>query len=125
MNSLLPLTRKLGQLAALAYLFIPLAVAQQPTVRTGIVLDGPSDQNNRLLQIFEGEIAVLLEDEFDVQVPPQKRLVADWTAAGVKHVVDRLLSDADVDHVVALGILGPMTSAEEGPCPSLSLARSS
>ena len=117
MNILLPLTRKLGLLTALACLFIPLAVAQQPTVRIGIVLDGPSDQNERLLQIFEGEIAVLLEDEFDVQFPPQKRLVADWTAAGVKHVVNRLLSDADVDHVVTLGILGSNDVCRRGPLP--------
>ncbi len=106
MNILLPLTRKLRQLAALACLFVPLAAAQQPTVRIGIALDGPSDQNDRLLQIFEGEIAVLLEDEFDVQFPTEKRLVADWTAAGVTQVVDQLLSDDDVDHVVTLGILG-------------------
>ena len=117
MNILPPLTRKLRQLAALAFLFVPLAAAQQPTVRIGIVLDGPSDQNDRLLQIFEGEITVLLEDEFDVQFPARKRLVADWTAAGVKHVVDQLLSDDDVDHVVTLGILGSNDVCRRGPLP--------
>ena len=122
MNNLLPLTRKLGQLAALACLFVFLAAAQQPTVRIGIVLDGPSDQNDRLQRIFETEIAVLLEDEFDVQFPPQKRLVADWTAAGVQGVVDRLLSDPDVDHVVTLGILGSNDVCRRGPLPKPAFA---
>ncbi len=117
MNIVVRLTQNLRQLALLALLVAPLSLAQQPAVRIGVVLDGPSNQNDRLLRTYVEEIRILLEDEFEVQFPAAKQVVGDWTASGTKHIVDQLLSDPDVDHVLTLGLLGSNDVCRRGPLP--------
>ncbi len=78
--------------------------AQVP-VRFGIVLDGPSEQNAQIVETFQAEILGVLEGEFDASFSPARILTSDWTASGVRAVLDRLLSDPDVDQVLALGVL--------------------
>lgn len=95
---------------ALALPFLATAVHAQrasglPRVRIGIAMDGPWERNEELRLLFEKEIRDLLEGEFDVQFPEKYRLVADWSAAGVKAALDRLLAAPDVDLVLALGVL--------------------
>ncbi|MCZ6878326.1 MAG: TolC family protein, partial [Acidobacteria bacterium] len=82
-----------------------LTLAQAPVVRIGVALDGPSERNVGVRSVFEREIGIMLEEEFNVQFPPEKRLEADWTAAGVQAVIDRLLADPEVDLLLALGVL--------------------
>ncbi|MCZ6485840.1 MAG: hypothetical protein O6826_09090, partial [Acidobacteria bacterium] len=82
-----------------------LTLAQAPVVRIGIALDGPSERNVGVRSVFEREIGIMLEEGFNVQFPPEKRLEADWTAAGVQAVIDRLLADPEVDLLLALGML--------------------
>jgi outer membrane protein len=115
MSILPPLIRQLGRLAVLVCLCVLAASAQQSAVRIGMVLDGPAEQNTRLLEIFEEEITVLVEGEFQVEFPAAKQLVADWTAAGIVGAVDGLLSDPDVDYSVMLGILGSNEVSRRGP----------
>ncbi len=117
MSILAPLIRQLGRLAVLVCLCVLAASAQQSAVRIGMVLDGPAEQNARLLEIFEYEITVLVEGEFQVELPAAKQLVADWTAAGIAGAVDGLLSDPDVDYIVTLGILGSNDVSRRGPLP--------
>ena len=122
MNNPVWLTRKLWQLLLLACLAVSIAPAQQSVLRIGIVLDGPSDRNDQIRQIFEEEITVLLEGEFDVRFPAEKRLVADWTSAGVTQAVDQLLGDPATDHVLTLGILGSNDVCRRGPLPKSTFA---
>lgn len=117
MSILPPLIRQLGRLAVLVCLCVLTASAQQSAVRIGMVLDGPAEQNARLLEIFEEEIRVLVEGEFEVEFPAAKQLVADWTAAGIAGALDGLLSDPDVDYIVTLGILGSNDVSRRGPLP--------
>ncbi len=56
-------------------------------------------------EVFEREIQTILEEDFRVQFPASLRIEADWTAAGVKEAVDRLLADPEVDVLLALGVL--------------------
>ena len=89
----------------------------QDPVRFGIVLDGPSEVNARVVETFQAEITTVLEGEFEVHFSPAKIVTSDWTAAGVRAVVDRLLSDPEVDQVLALGALGSLEVARRGPLP--------
>ena len=82
-----------------------LVLAQLPLARVGIAWDGPSGQDDALGLIFKTEIELVLKDEFDVRFPADKSLEADWTAEGVKDVIDRLLADPEIDLVLALGVL--------------------
>ena len=95
----------------------PLILAQLPVVRIGIVLDGPSERGDEVRPVFEREITIMLQEEFDVRFPPEKRLEADWTATGVQEAIDRLLSDPEVDLVLAVGVLSSNDLARRGPLP--------
>ena len=91
-------------------------------IRIGFVIDGPAEGNETILTTYKREIAELLKDEYDVRFPPEKTLVADWTASGVKGAVDELLSDPAVDFVVALGLIASQDLGRRGPLPKPSVA---
>ena len=109
--------RILAQLTVMVGFGSPLILAQLPVVRIGIVLDGPSERSDEVRPVFEREIGIMLEEQFDVQFPPEKRLEADWTATGVQEVIDRLLADPEVDLLLALGVLSSNDLARRGPLP--------
>jgi outer membrane protein TolC/ABC-type uncharacterized transport system substrate-binding protein len=77
--------------------------SKRPVVRIGIVTDGPVIRFPGGLKILKEEIFALTEDEFDLHFRADKFVQGDWTIAGVKQAVDRLLSDPDVDLIIALG----------------------
>jgi len=109
--------RILARLTVMVGFGSPLILAQLSVVRIGIVLDGPSERNDELRLVFEQEIGIMLEEQFDVRFPPQTRLEADWTATGVREVIDRLLADPEVDLLLALGVLSSNELARRGPLP--------
>jgi len=78
---------------------------QLPVVRIGMVLDGPYVLDEEYLTFFRNEILELTRGEFDVQFPEDKIKKADWTAKGVKSVIDKLLVDPDVDLIIAMGLI--------------------
>jgi outer membrane protein TolC/ABC-type uncharacterized transport system substrate-binding protein len=85
---------------------IPVKTYALPIKRIGIVIDGPSELNQRALGIYKKEIIAVTEGEFDVQFPTDKIIQADWTAASVRSAIDTLLSDPGVDILITLGIIG-------------------
>ena len=93
-------------LVAVLSSFGSLIWAQLPVVRFGVALDGPSEHNAQIVEVFEQEIAAVLEGEYQIVFSPKNRLEADWTAEGVKRVVDRLIADPEVDQLLTLGVLG-------------------
>ncbi len=103
----------------LALVFFTLSAAGlgRDPVRFGIVLDGPSEKNAQLVETYQVEILAVLEGEFEALFSPARIVTADWTAAGVGAVVERLLSDPAVDQVLALGVLASQEVARRGPFP--------
>jgi outer membrane protein len=87
---------------------IPVA-AQNPTIHVGVILDGPSERNAAMQREFQKQIAEFFSSEYDVRFTPENTLEGDWTVAGVKAAVDRLLADKDVEFILALG---PISSNE-------------
>ena len=73
------LGRILIRLSLLVCVATSLAFAQKPLVRIGVALDGPSEFSDEVAATFEREISIILEDEFEVQFPADKILMADWT----------------------------------------------
>ncbi len=99
---------------------IPAARAQEPPkprMTIGVVSDGPSDRHGPLLQLFRDEILTLLRDDFDASMPSAKYLEADWTLAGVEAAVERSLADAEVDLVLALGVIASDVAARRADLP--------
>ncbi len=76
-----------------------------PIVRIGVVRDGLSVRFPENVVLFQQEILDLTSGEFDVRFPPDKSVQGNWTVAGVKRAVDRLLADPKVDLILALGAI--------------------
>ncbi len=94
------------------FILISTSAQALPTKRIGIVLDGPSEMNQRAISIYEKEIIAVTEGEFDVQFPTDKIIQADWTAASVGSAIDKLLSDPSVDILITLGVIGSIEVSE-------------
>ena len=82
----------------------------------GVVIDGPWQGNDALIAVIQREVVDLTKGKYDVRFPEDKRLVADWTQAGVKAAVDRALRDPQIHIVMAMGLLA---ASEVGQRPRL------
>ena len=71
----------------------------------GVVRDGPPERPLIPVDVIEKELAALTGDEFDVRIPEDKRLDGDWTLAGVRAALKRLLADPEVDIVLCFGVV--------------------
>lgn len=91
------------------FCFIIPAATQNPTIHVGVILDGPAERNAARQREFQKQIIEFFNSEYDVRFTPENTLEGDWTAAGVKAAVDRLLADKDVEFILALG---PISSNE-------------
>jgi hypothetical protein len=85
------------------------AAAQRAVIHVGLILDGPSGRNAAIQLEFQKQIAEFFSSEYDVRFTPENTLEGDWTVAGVKAAIDRLLADKDVEFILALG---PISSNE-------------
>jgi len=104
-------------LLIISSLGFPQTRKQLPVVRIGMVMDGPYELNEEYLSFWLNEILELTRGEFDVQFPEDKLILADWTAKGVRSAMDKLLSDPQVDLVIAMGIIASHDVATRGSLP--------
>lgn len=74
-----------------------------PTVRIGIVLDGPWGRDAKAISLFKQEIRELNAGEFKVIFPANRTLHGNWTVSGVRKALNTLLKKKDVNIVIALG----------------------
>ncbi len=98
-------------------LCVCIASAQQKTVRVGVVIDGPWEQNDEISEMTQREILTLTEGEFDVRFPANKTFTADWTLASIHAAVDRLLADSEVDLILTMGVLASGYVSRRGDLP--------
>ena len=74
---------------------------------------------------MSGKSRNFYKQNMDVRFPPEKRLQADWTTAGVNAVLDRLLTDPEVDYVLTLAARGRSTFSELRWYPPMEAAKGS
>ena len=78
--------------------------SRSASINIGIVMDGPTERSEEIRKAFEKEILALTRDDFKVRFPKKKRLMANWTPAGIKAAVNKLLADPQVHMVIAIGV---------------------
>ena len=101
--------RPWNTLLATALLILPWVADAQVVI--GIVEDGPRPRPIVQLSRLEAEIRGLAGDEFDVQMPADKRLNGGWSVAGVRAAIRQLLNDPDVDIVITTGLISSHEAA--------------
>jgi outer membrane protein len=88
-----------------------------PVVTLGVLVDGKSERSMSLLEMLRSEIDALTKNEFDLRVREDTLVIADWTRAGVEIGLGRLLSDPQVDVVLAIGAISADVAARRGVFP--------
>jgi hypothetical protein len=118
------MNRILAAAIRLTLLLLPtiLGLAQQPRVTIGMVVDGPGRRPGQSTELIEQEIASLLDGQYTVRFPEEKRLDGAWAASRVRSALDQLLADPEVDVVIAVGALSSLEAGGRGPLPKPVLA---
>ncbi|HSG82040.1 MAG TPA: TolC family protein, partial [Gemmatimonadota bacterium] len=100
-------------LTALAFALLPgLAAGQQTrTVTIGFLADGPYQRHTYLTEILQREITDLLSGEFQVRMPAEAFVRANFTVDGIEDGLARLLDDPEVDIIVAFGAISSHVAA--------------
>ena len=96
---------------------LPAGAQQRRPVTIGVVTDGPLVRFGELVTRIEQETSVLLENRFEVHMGADARTQGDFTLAGVEAALERLLSRADVDLVVAIGPVAGQVAAQHPGLP--------
>ncbi len=80
-------------------------IAQQKSVQVGVILDGPSERFAGMQREFQKQIVEFFSGEYDIRFTPENTIEGDWTVAGIKAAVDRMLANKNVELVLALGAI--------------------
>ncbi len=81
------------------------AAAEPAAVRIGVVVDGPWEGNQAVLDLTVAEVTALTAGEFEVGFPAAAHLIGDWTFDTARANLERLLADPGVDLVITWGLL--------------------
>lgn len=95
----------------------PVAAEDLPTVNLGVLIDGESERIEYLFELLKNEIEALTKNEFDLRIPEDKIVTADWTRVGVEIGIGRLLGDREVDLVLAIGAIASDVASSRGVIP--------
>ncbi len=100
-------------LAGLALIVCPgKATPQEPdTVTIGFLMDGPDQRQTYLVELLRSEIRDLLAAEFDLDMPAEASIQADYTIGGIEEGLERLLADPEVDVIVTFGAISSHVAA--------------
>jgi outer membrane protein TolC len=90
---------------SVTYITIRHGYGSLPVVRIGIVTDGLWRVYPDAINVFKKEILELTSEEFDVKFPTDLTLDGNWKVTGINQAIDSLLSNKNVDIVIALGYL--------------------
>jgi outer membrane protein len=74
-------------------------------IRIGIVVDGPWDKNEPVINLVKKEIKDALAQQADILFPGDKILTGDWTQLEIHKLNDRLLNDKNVDIIIGFGLM--------------------
>jgi outer membrane protein TolC len=85
-----------------------------PVLRIGTVVDGHWARESGTVEKFREEISAVLEGIRDVRFPDSASLEGGWTKEGVEKALDTLLTDPEVDVVLALGRYASYLAASGG-----------
>lgn len=92
-------------------------VRDSPTKYIAIVMDGPSERIDPMGKLFLEEIRIVNRGEFEIIAPDDLRIKADWTLAGARGALEKVLTDQRTDIVVTLGVLASHAAAHRPILP--------
>lgn len=77
----------------------------QDAYRVAVLEDGPCVYYERIIQMMGVELDILMEDDQPIELVRDPAYSAEWDPARAPAVIEAALSDAEVDAVLAAGVL--------------------
>ena len=111
-----------GMFLVSGFLTTVAAQSQRPTLRVGVVFDGPWEENRKLLDLLKKEISDALEGQSRVVFPDEKALEGDWSYPGAVRLDSQLLADKDVDLVIGFGVFASQDLCGRSTLPKAVIA---
>jgi outer membrane protein TolC/ABC-type uncharacterized transport system substrate-binding protein len=74
-----------------------------PNVTIGVLLDGPWEKNDEILNMLKAEVKELTEREFNVEFPAEKTIDCEWSVKKMESSFDAMLDDPSVDIIIPFG----------------------
>ena len=90
----------------------------RPLVRIAFVADDADPLAETLRDLVRRELIALARDDFDVRFPEDLALAADGTPERVAELLERMLAEAEVEVVVAQGLISSQVAAHGAPWPT-------
>lgn len=94
---------------SLLILSVPGFAQSKQKVTFGVLVDGKHRIAEQALDVFKMEILELLQDDFDVDFPPEKVMVSSVDPAKSQQDLAALLDDPEVDVIIAMGLISSQT----------------
>ena len=108
---------RLAALVCVSILLLAAPAVAQEAVTIGVVTDGPIGRGTDDRTAIRDEMVDLLSVDFQVNLPPDKQIEADWTLLAIQAAIDQLLSDPDVDLVLTFGFISSHLVSLMGDLP--------
>lgn len=82
----------------------PAAGDELPTIRIGIVTDGPIVRDENFVGLFKHEIEGVTAGAYRVEFPSDAIVNGEWKSNSITAAMDRLLGRSDIDIILAAGV---------------------
>ncbi|MBW2684129.1 MAG: hypothetical protein JRC69_11340, partial [Deltaproteobacteria bacterium] len=83
--------------------FFSHAAEELPSYNVGIVTDGSTEDDQKILALFQKELKVMAEGEYTIYFPRTMILSGNDTKEGVQKAIEQLYNDPAVDLILTLG----------------------
>ena len=91
-------------------------------IHVGVVLDAPSGRNAAILREFELQLTGFFVPQHDVRFLPEFTVTADGTVQGIRKAIDKLMTNPEIEIVLALGGVSSHEIATRPVLPKPSIA---
>ena len=109
-------------LSFLLVFFFAIPLFSKGSMNIGVLSDGHSESTTKIIQYIKTEVDLLTKGEFRVHFPVQKRLHGNWKKEEIKHSLNKLYQDDEVDVVLVLGFASAVIAVNMNQHPKPTLA---
>jgi outer membrane protein TolC/ABC-type uncharacterized transport system substrate-binding protein len=82
-------------------------------VTVGIVHDGFNESSTKFLENLNYELQTLLGSKYQIRIPEDKILNANWSAQNTERYYNELINDENIDFVLGIGVISSFVIAKE------------
>ncbi len=111
------MNKKLLSLLSIIFLFsffVQTTQAQdKKNVNIGIIHDGFAEESHKFIENLNKELISLLGSEYNVNIPNDKIMNADWSAENAAIYYQKLNQDSNIDIILGCGPLSSSVIAQE------------